>query len=552
MTRRHKRNRKNQKNRRQAIQARLSMEILEPRQLMTASPVLGPLAQVNLNSSNLTGHLSQQKAAVVSQMDNSNFSRDQALTPFHVSVRQQGSKLRITGTANDDFVEVSQPDEEHVKVTVYEDQERTTVQSTKTFNTSAVTSVVFDGKAGDDYLWNGHEESATVPGLFGSSMSFTYPVEQHSLPTTAYGGTGNDHLEGSIVDDFLYGGPGDDIIYGNAGMDSIKGDADPFRSSPSTMPDGDDVLNGGSGIDRLWGEGGDDTLRGGQGADWLFGNTGDDNLYGEGGDDHLFGQRGLDGLFGGAGKDHLDGGSGPDRYLKHNKGDSFKMKTGDTKIKFTDHSAGRDRGTKWSAGTWTDQDIQKIDGVFRVLHLEMRNTELLKGFTMVRRGSPESLVHTAAWNVDYGPYSFIHIPDGVINDTSDGMYDTIFHEIGHNWDTEHGSSWEWRSLSGWTKRGSGTTSTHQESVLGLNNWRHLRSAEFVSDYAKNNPHDDFSETFSAIFLDKAGRRFRVEGISIAMANNPIIDPGGDNNVVNLDDLDTKREYITDWLDDISS
>ena len=131
MKRRNKKNRKNQKNRSQQTQARLSMENLEPRQLMCASPtpVMGPLAQGNLNSSNLTGHLPLQKAAVVSQIANSNFSRNQVTNPFHVSIRQQGSELRITGTSYDDFVEVSQPVQEHVKVTVYKDQARKTVRS---------------------------------------------------------------------------------------------------------------------------------------------------------------------------------------------------------------------------------------------------------------------------------------------------------------------------------------------------------------------------------------------------------------------------------------
>lgn len=59
-------------------------------------------------------------------------------------------------------------------------------------------------------------------------------------------------------------------------------------SAPTTMPNvylaslpaaastGADVIDGGAGIDRIFGGGGNDTIDGGAGADWMFGGTGDD------------------------------------------------------------------------------------------------------------------------------------------------------------------------------------------------------------------------------------------------------------------------------------
>jgi len=65
-----------------------------------------------------------------------------------------------------------------------------------------------------------------------------------------------------------------------------------FVFSPSTG--GDDTMNGGSGIDRVFGQSGNDSLFGGvgTGADFLFGGSGSDRLFGDSGADSLFGGNG--------------------------------------------------------------------------------------------------------------------------------------------------------------------------------------------------------------------------------------------------------------------
>ncbi len=55
---------------------------------------------------------------------------------------------------------------------------------------------------------------------------------------------------------------------------------------------GADVISGGSGDDRMWGQDGDDTIHGGAGNDDLVGELGDDVLNGDAGQDTLLGDRG--------------------------------------------------------------------------------------------------------------------------------------------------------------------------------------------------------------------------------------------------------------------
>ena len=64
-----------------------------------------------------------------------------------------------------------------------------------------------------------------------------------------------------------------------------------------------DIIEGGTGDDRLFGLGGNDVLNGGDGNDFLDGGSGDDYVSGEIGNDTLFGSLGSDFFNGGAGTD---------------------------------------------------------------------------------------------------------------------------------------------------------------------------------------------------------------------------------------------------------
>ena len=109
---------------------------------------------------------------------------------------------------------------------------------------------------------------------------------------------------------------GADRISGYGGDDVIAGDV--LDSSSVRLVGGNDIIYGGAGNDRIWGElgsqiTGNHAVRGGN--DQLYGGDGNDQLNGQTGNDRLFGDNDLDLLDGGAGNDLLDGGAGDDQLL---------------------------------------------------------------------------------------------------------------------------------------------------------------------------------------------------------------------------------------------
>ena len=97
---------------------------------------------------------------------------------------------------------------------------------------------------------------------------------------------GDDVVDGSTANDLVYGNEGEDIISGGLGNDS---------------------LFGGRGKDFLTGEEGNDSLSGGQDADFIMGGAGNDILLGGRGNDLLVSGSGNDTLVGGLGHDILGG-----------------------------------------------------------------------------------------------------------------------------------------------------------------------------------------------------------------------------------------------------
>ncbi|MFX0547295.1 cadherin-like domain-containing protein [Roseovarius sp. S1116L3] len=114
------------------------------------------------------------------------------------------------------------------------------------------------------------------------------------------GTEGDDLIVGTIGRDRIDGQAGDDNLAGLGGRDRIYGE------------DGDDNIAGGDGNDSLFGGDGDDLIVGGTGDDWISGGAGQDRLYGGLGDDEIYGDEGNDAAYGGDGRDTIFGGDGDD------------------------------------------------------------------------------------------------------------------------------------------------------------------------------------------------------------------------------------------------
>jgi Ca2+-binding RTX toxin-like protein len=148
------------------------------------------------------------------------------------------------------------------------------------------------------------------------------------------------------------------VLKGTAGDDFLSGAGDPGVSLPLRAGlslfgfDGDDVLLGHPGRDRIDAGAGDDLLRGGRGDDGspsdsgglgLYDGTGNDRVYGGPGDDEL-------GSADKSGHDQLFGGPGADTFHEHDRAkDRLECGPGvENDVQF-DHGLDRLRGCEPSA-----------------------------------------------------------------------------------------------------------------------------------------------------------------------------------------------------------
>jgi hypothetical protein len=194
------------------------------------------------------------------------------------------------------------------------------------------------------------------------------------------GSEGDDVLRGAAGNDRISGLGGDDDISGRNGDDRLRGGL------------GDDKLNGGNGRDALRGNDGSDTLNGGGGNDGLGGGDGRDVLNGGSGDDALSGGAANDRLKGGGGDDILKGGQGNDRL---NGGD------GEDVFQFVRGRSGDDRITDFDAA----DDSLMID--LRGAKAGIVEVSTARGDTLVEFGTASVLLEGVT--LDESEISFLYL-----------------------------------------------------------------------------------------------------------------------------------------------
>jgi Ca2+-binding RTX toxin-like protein len=145
-------------------------------------------------------------------------------------------------------------------------------------------------------------------------------VDAGSGENLVEGGSGDDRITGGADRDTLYGGPGDDLVVGGDGNDYVRGHS------------GDDVVKGGEGLNFIIGDGGDDELHGGSSFEYFIAGSGDDVVFGGGGADDIGLGRGDDVAFGGAGDDELRGGAGFDKLYGEGGNDLIRTRDGERDI----------------------------------------------------------------------------------------------------------------------------------------------------------------------------------------------------------------------------
>ena len=101
-----------------------------------------------------------------------------------------------------------------------------------------------------------------------------------------------------------------------------------------------------------------------------------------------------------------------------------------------------------------------------------------------------------AWN----GWSVHTFADGTFTGNTTWVLQTVFHEIGHNWDKENANWDDFKALSSWTQ--TDKSSDPDYSAGGNGGWYYKTDTGFVRDYAKTNPMEDFACTFAAYFMDK--------------------------------------------------
>ncbi|HEY7428278.1 MAG TPA: CAP domain-containing protein, partial [Gemmataceae bacterium] len=358
------------------------------------------------------------------------------------------------------------------------------------------------------------------------------------------------------------------LFHGEGGNDSFTNHTEGRFAIPSTA-------YGGSGDDVLIGGGGNDVLYGGDGNDRLYGRGGDDKLYGESGNDVLFGGVGKDE------KDELTGGTGADRFLVMEGSDPVKDKRDEDAVVTFRHGpknwtegeiemvdkvfgtlhekTGNTTLLKLSGGGGlTFERLGEVEGIggdndsrglIRLAEAGLsghetrqlgnaaheighnwdegaENRQIWSGFKALSDWTPVTrLSGDPAVSVDVkGPEDVYGGPDVVLRSfRADGQGGFVRQSDGAtlvvNRDasgltggklTEPNGRVSYYGADGALTRIEGPDANGKISAYiksGDGNWWYRSDATFASDYARTNPQEDFGESFAAWFIKDTGRQW---------------------------------------------
>lgn len=163
---------------------------------------------------------------------------------------------------------------------------------------------VFDGLGGHDVVKGGSGRDKLIGRAGNDELLGEGGADK------LFGGSGRDHLTGGKGGDILNGGSGrDQADYGTA-TSGVRADLQNAATNTGDAT-GDSFFS----IEDLGGSAFRDILNGDSGNNKIFGQGGRDVLRGRDGDDDLVGGAGRDLLIGGAGNDKLNGGNGIDTFV---------------------------------------------------------------------------------------------------------------------------------------------------------------------------------------------------------------------------------------------
>ena len=187
------------------------------------------------------------------------------------------------------------------------------------------------GERRGDFLVGGRDATNVILGdtfQFNVPSLFALNALKNGDISVRFGlapaGQGDDIIQGGDGLDLIIGGAGDDIITGGDGTNAILGDSlisgpNPFRFSTEFFQAAINALFGdpNGALDNATNalgltDTGDDRIFGGNDTDIVFGGNGNDKIFGRDGFDFLVGGGGDDEVFGERGRDIVFGGLGAD------------------------------------------------------------------------------------------------------------------------------------------------------------------------------------------------------------------------------------------------